>query len=67
VKTHQVLVGRLYFFVGGAGLKTQYAVASGPPRGRGIVLNSHAVLAGVGGERECSENKTMNGKQKELR
>jgi len=52
MKTHQVLVGRLYFFVGSGGLEAQYATASNPLRGSGIILNGHTRASG---ERECSE------------
>ena len=55
MKTHQLFIGRLYFFAGSVGFKTQYATTGSPLRGRGIILNSHMDLEGVGGERECSE------------
>jgi len=66
MRTYQPFVGRLYFLMGSGGFKSQYATTSSPLRGRGMILNSHTDLEGVGGERVCSEMKTMNVKQKVL-
>lgn len=61
-KTHQLFIGRLYFFSSSGGFKAQYATTGNPLRGRGITIDSHTDLEG--GERECGEMKTMNVKQK---
>ena len=53
--THQVFIGRLYFFVGSVGINTQNATTSSPLRGSGIILNSHRLRGR--GARECSEEK----------
>jgi hypothetical protein len=47
LKTHQLLISRLYFFTGSREFDTQYATTGNPLRGRGIILNSHTDLGVV--------------------
>lgn len=64
MKTHQLSIGRLYFFAGSRRFKTQYATTGSPLRGSGMILDSHTDLEVVGCERVCSGKKSMNGKRK---
>jgi len=46
-KTHQLLIGRLYFFAGSGGLKPEYTTTNSPPRGSRMIFNSHTDVEGV--------------------